>query len=276
MTQMHGATSAFEQDTACSRVSEGWAAEVSSRWSIGTRPNGGYLMALAARAMLGESARADPLTLTAHYLVPPSPGPALLRTEVVKAGRTLATVRAQLCQGGKDHLELLGAFGDLGAQRGPTRRCAPAPQIPGPDQCVPLAVLTGSGGGPLLAFMQRFDIRIPPETTWGGAGGEEMVITGWIRFSDGAEPSVLSLLCFVDSFPPALMGSIHTGWVPTLELTVHVRGRPVPGWVLGRFSTRLLVDGLFEEDGELWDADGRLVAMSRQLALILQPRVTMR
>jgi len=38
-----------------------------------------------------------------------------------------------------------------------------------------------------------------------------------------------------------------------------------------RFSTRALMDGYLEEDGELWDADVRLVAMSRQLARVHRP-----
>lgn len=276
MTGAQSGTSEFDYDTASTRTPEGWTGEVAARWNIGPNPNGGYLMALAARAMLGGSGRPDPLTLTAHYLAPPSPGPATVATEVVKAGRTLATMSARLCQGAKEHLRLLGAFGDLTAQRGPTRRSAPPPDIAGPEDCVPIVELTRAAGRPVLAVMERFDLRIPPGSAWGGAAGDEAVITGWIRFADGAGPTTLSLLCFADSFPPALVGTVEVGWVPTIELTVHVRARPAPGWILGRFSTRLLVDGLFEEDGELWDSEGRLVAMSRQLALILQRRVTMR
>jgi len=56
--------------------------------------------------------------------------------------------------------------------------------------------------------------------------------------------------------------------VPTVELTVHVRGIPAPGPLQCRFSTRFVQGDSFEEDGEVWDSAGRLVALSRQLALL--------
>lgn len=54
----------------------------------------------------------------------------------------------------------------------------------------------------------------------------------------------------------------------TTELTVHLRDRPAPGWLACRASTRFLIDGYHEEDFELWDRTGRLVAQARQLALV--------
>jgi acyl-CoA thioesterase len=58
--------------------------------------------------------------------------------------------------------------------------------------------------------------------------------------------------------------------VPTVELTVHVRARPVPGWLRCRFETRFVAGSYLEEDGELWDESDRLVAQSRQLAMLLE------
>jgi acyl-CoA thioesterase len=55
----------------------------------------------------------------------------------------------------------------------------------------------------------------------------------------------------------------------TVELTVHFRARPAPGWLAYRTSTRNVSAGYFEEDAELWDSAGHLVAQSRQLALAL-------
>ena len=99
-------------------------------------------------------------------------------------------------------------------------------------------------------------------------------IRGWFTFSD-APPAdqridVFGLLQAVDAFAPVCFNlpGIPVGWAPTLELTVHVRGVPGPGPLRCRFSNRFVQDGLFEEDGEVWDSSGRLVAQSRQLALI--------
>jgi hypothetical protein len=39
--------------------------------------------------------------------------------------------------------------------------------------------------------------------------------------------------------------------------------------VLARFRTATMAEGHFEERGELWSADGRLLAESVQLALLL-------
>ncbi|MGF2075329.1 hypothetical protein, partial [Enterococcus casseliflavus] len=60
---------------------------------------------------------------------------------------------------------------------------------------------------------------------------------------------------------------IGPSWVPTVELTVHVRATPAPGPLRCRFSSHFVTGGLLSEDGEIWDSTGALVAQSRQLAL---------
>ena len=78
------------------------------------------------------------------------------------------------------------------------------------------------------------------------------------------------LLQAADAFAPVCFNRIEVplAWAPTLELTVHVRGVPAPGPLRCRFRNSFMQNGLFEEDGEIWDSQGALVAQSRQLALI--------
>jgi acyl-CoA thioesterase len=78
-------------------------------------------------------------------------------------------------------------------------------------------------------------------------------------------------MLFADAFPPAILDLYPASWVPTLQYSVYVRARPQGGWLRGSFRTRSMARGLLEEDGELFDSTGRLVALSRQLALLLPP-----
>ena len=73
--------------------------------------------------------------------------------------------------------------------------------------------------------MRRCEMRIDPAT----AGWFEGTPTGlghmraWFRMRDGRAPSTIMLLQVVDALPPVAHDLGVSGWVPTLELTVHVR-----------------------------------------------------
>lgn len=262
-----GEPSQFDADTAIRREAGVWAATVTDRWNIGSAPNGGYLLALVTRALLADTDQPLSLSVTAHYLSPPQPGPATIRTEVLKAGRRLSVATGGLWQGEREQLRVLGTFGDPDRFEGPSRVGATPPRLPPPESCSPAWLISIPTQNEIR---HRFDFRLPPDFEWGRPEpGQPLAVAGWIRFADGRQPDPLALVALADAFPPAAMGMGELRWAPTLELTVHVRNRPAPGWVAGRFSSRFLRRGLLEEDGELWDSTGQLVAHSRQLALLV-------
>jgi acyl-CoA thioesterase len=260
----------FDEETRLDPAGDGvWRGHVSPAWNIGANPNGGYLMAIAVSALQRAVPRhPDPLSATVHYLKPGlGDRPCEVRVAVLRSGRQLSTLRATLVQDGEARLEVLAAMGDLGAGAEP-RLSVPAPATPPPDAC---EQRSGGEQGVVLSLLGRVEVRLRPDEAKAGAAGRAEV-GGWIRFVDGREPDPLAALLFADAFPPAVFGLMGAvGWVPTVELTVQVRRRPGPGWMLGRFVTTDLADGRLIEDGLLWDAQGRLVAQSRQLALVREP-----
>ena len=269
-------TDAFAAATAVERVGEDrYAATVVTGWRVigGTAPNGGYLMALAARAMADRAGRPDPLTVTAHFLAPPELGPVEVVTELVRTGGRSSTVQARLVQDGRDRVRLIGAFGDLAAPEGPTDvRLTPPPW---PDvERLPDAPLEGPGVTAPEIF-HRLRHRMPlAHLGWAvGRPADTGVVGGWCRWPDADRIDTLGLLFVADAYPPAVfdLAGAPVSWAPTIELTVQVRARPAPGWLATRFTTRALTAGTFEEDGDLWDAEGRLVALSRQTALLGRP-----
>jgi Thioesterase-like superfamily len=80
------------------------------------------------------------------------------------------------------------------------------------------------------------------------------------------------LLQVVDALPPASFELGIQAWAPTVELTVYVRCLPARGWLACVVRGQLWQGGWFDEEAEVWDADGRLVAQSRQLAGARRPR----
>ncbi|MCB9593086.1 MAG: thioesterase family protein [Sandaracinaceae bacterium] len=240
-------------------------AEVSDAWGIGGIPNGGYLSYFGATALRQVLPHPDPLTVTTRYARPSKPGPATIECEVIKIGRTQSAGVAKLLQDGKECFRVTATYGDLDAMRGPTVIAAEVPPMPPVDTVPPRF-----GAPPGSSFGARVDLRFAPGSVPfldGGVG--PMELGGYIRLIDDHPVDPFALLLFADAWPPpSLNGVEQRVWVPTIELTVHVRRRPAPGWIRGWFRTRFLIQGRLDEDGELWDADDQLVALSRQYALL--------
>lgn len=281
MAQARIGDSEFDRDTAITpRPGEPGVYDTafSAGWTIIRAVNGGYLLAIAARALAAQLPHPDPFTLTAHYLTPSEPGPAVVRTEVIRTGRTLSAGTARLLQTGPDgeeveRLRVTGFHGDLTALPDDVRTTAEPVGIPPYEKClggdarsVAYPVIDGS-----TEILDRLDLRLDPATT-GWVLGEPSgrgEMRGWLGLADGRDHDPLSLLLAVDALPPTAFEMGLRGWVPTIELTVHLRARPAPGPLRVGLTTRNLAGGLLEEDAEVWDSADRLVAQSRQLARVL-------
>ena len=269
----------FARDTAVQRVAAGrYHGRIDPGWAVlqGGVPNGGYVMALAARAMRAELAHPDPVTLTAHFLTAPEPGEVEVRVEVIRRGGRHSSVAARLLQSGRERTRLLGTFTDLTTAEGPTRMEAKPPELPPITACVDATRLalerSEQSGFPPSPIMQRFEHRVPEALTgWTeGAPVGRSEMGGYVRWADGAPMDTLGVLAVADCYPPAVFNASRSllGWVPTIELTVQLRKRPAPGHLATWLSTRAVTRGYLEEDAEIWDAEGELVALSRQLALV--------
>jgi Thioesterase-like superfamily len=267
-------------------------------WSIGAKPNGGYLLTVLARAAVAGAAtdtatgtdtdtatdtvtsgpadrrddheRAElphPAAVSAHFLAAPDPGPAEVAVEVLRHGRSASQVRATLFAGGRRCVEALVTCGRLRPATAPYWSSVPVPDFPAEADCVPAPAADPRFPVPMF---QEVELRADPVTAGFATGHPAMAgeIRAYVRAST-APPDPYAVLIALDALPPAtfdlgLVGS----WVPTMELTAYVRALPAPGPLRVRQRARLVADGRVDEDCDVWDAGGALVGSATQLAAV--------
>ncbi|MER5218967.1 thioesterase family protein [Streptomyces flaveus] len=267
--------SEFDRDTAVTRRAPGvYDIDLSAGWTIINAVNGGYLLAVLGRALADTLPHDDPFTISAHYLTASEPGPAVVRTDVVRTGRTLSTGQASLFQYDEEGREIerirvLASYGDLDQLPDDVRTSAKPPAIPPLDQCFGPADAPAPVPGS-SAITDRLMLKLDPSTLgWAlGSPSGKGEMRAWFGLADGRDADPFSLLLAVDALPPTAFELGLSGWVPTVELTVHIRCRPAPGPLRISITTRNLAGGFLEEDAEVWDSADRLVAQSRQLARV--------
>lgn len=257
----------FDAATSIAPSGEGrWAAAIRPGWDIGGRANGGYLLALAGRAGLLATGRPHPLAVSAHFLHAPEPGPVEAVIRVLRDGRSTGTAAVDLIQSGRHFLSALVSAGTLVPAEAPHHLVGRPPSLPPVAACI--RAEGDLPGGSRVGLLDHVDMRLDPATVgWAvGRPGGRAEVRGWVRFTDGREPDPLGLLLIADALPPVTFDLGLGGWVPTLELTVYVRGVPSPGWLRASMRAQMLDGGWIDEEAEVWDSAGRLVAQACQLA----------
>ncbi len=258
----------FSQVSDVRPVGEGrFEAEIDPEWTIGAKPNGGYLLAMLGRAATWTRAHDHVIAASAHYLRPPDPGPVVIQTEVLRAGRSASQLRARMEIDEQPCVEALITASHLDSDRRPHwERGQPERSPKAFEDCPRLVPILPDGRR--VALMEQIEVRLEPSTA-GFTTGEPTgrgELRGWLALPGGEAFDPTSLLFALDAFPPATFDVEFSGWVPTLELTGYVRALPARGPLQVLQRAQLIDGGRVDEACFIWDSTGRLVAQGTQLA----------
>jgi hypothetical protein len=244
-----------------------FTAVVDPGWTIGGKPNGGYLLAMLGRVAVATAAHEHVIAASAHYLHAPEPGKVEIAAELLRAGRSASQVRTRLIQDGAACVEAVVTTSRL-EPGGEPYWTGGVPEMPQGEFGQGERLIPQSPDGLRVAIMEQVDLRLDPISLGFTRGmptrrGE---LRGWLALPEAEVFDPISLLFAVDAFPPATFDIEYAGWVPTFELTVYVRALPAPGPV--RVLQRAgLIDGRrVDEVCWVWDSTGRPVAQGTQLA----------
>ena len=292
---------AFDEATAVSLRSEGlYDAAADPRFALvapgGAAPpavNGGALMATVLRAVLDCSPHPHPVATSANFLRVPQLAAAEVHVSWLKKGKTASIARAALMQDGQAVLDTTITTGTLlawpaaagldavNSEANPASAqlldwTGERPRIADIADCLDLGSWPGTVAADGTAgFAAHVEVLLDPACTgWRQhepSGVPEM--HGYVRLREERDPDALMLALAVDALPPVVFGLGATGWAPTVELTWHMRGVPAPGPLQVAARSRHVSGGWFDEEAEVWDSAGRLVAQSRQLARVGRGRL---
>ena len=242
-------------------------AQVSAEWTIGGKPNGGYLLSLLGRAAVTVGAHPHVMAASAHFLHSPEPGPVRVEVEVLRSGQSASQAAARIVQDGTRCVEALFTTTAIDASAAPYwDHGLPAPGKVPFDDCERLVPKLPSGTR--VALLEQVEVRLEPSSMGFVAGqpsgrGE---LRGWLLLPEGEPFDPVSLLFSVDAFPAATFDIEFAGWVPTFEAHRLCAGTAGAGPLRILQRARLIDGQKVDEACFAWDVRGRLVAQGTQLA----------
>ena len=242
--------------------------ELDARWTITGHLNGGYLAAVCAEVASAELEGAPPLSVSTHFLAPArGAGPADVEVDVIRRGR-LSTARVRLSRE-KLLLESLVTVGTPGLVE-PTLEHTEAPEIPSWGECIDAGASTVGMAG--MEVLQHVELRLHPEDATALTGGPALphaYVRGRLAYRDGIPADVFIAVAAWDLLPPSPWFAHIWGQLPTVAAQVVLYPGALVGPLVIEARCDTLRDGIADETARVWDSTGRLVASSRQTAVLV-------
>lgn len=263
------------------KAAPGWyTADLPEGWTLRT-PSGGVLMTVALRAMQAEIN--DPelrlVSANTHFLSPVPAGPLEIRVEVLRHGGAAAQVRAALSSTTMPGpgLEVSATFGR--DREGIDLIDATFPDVLPAEEAPPMRNVTPFDRITTPPFFFNFDCRLALGHPWWKKGWQPGAarLARWYRYklpqalADGRiDP--LAIPPIADTMPPALiqkLGPEHEPFfAPSLDLTIHFLDDTRSPWLLTDVRARHARAGYAHADVDIWDGDGRLIAVGTQMMML--------
>jgi acyl-CoA thioesterase-2 len=256
------------RDTAVEGAAGSYRAVLSRDWEI-WGPMGGYVAAVALRAMAGEVADGfEPASFTCQFLSVAKFEAVDIAVTVRRGSRRAMAVDAHVTQDGRAILDAQAWFtlpGDV-----VTHDHSPPHRYGHPDDH--RSVAEYSMDAPPFPFWLNFDGKpLDWVEDWADYPGGDPEWAEWLKFEPTArwddrvlEAARLVLLADLPSYPAAVRaypGGERTFVAPSLDLSVQLhRLDGLSDWLLIHGTAPIADRGLIAFRSEVWSADGRQVA----------------
>ena len=249
-----------------------------TNYFVGSTPHGGYLMAVMHKALANVLPHSTAITSSVQYLDRIDAKPFQLEVEVFKTGRGSSSGIVKLKQDDKICTTFTGTCSDFEFMKGYDDLLKPLPNIfLDKDRCEYVKMNYDKiSKGFTPAFIQQLECSIHPDHAWWNRKADEDNTDNKARCSaflemEGGRPDQFCLSFYSDILPPVVCNKYGPlGWIPTITLTTHIRQLPSTNELYADFKATDINKGYFEQDCNIWDLNGNLVASSRQLTRILK------
>lgn len=243
---------------------------VPGKWAQGRTLYGGISAALAYQAMR-EVVTSDKVlrSLSTSFVGPIEPDTEFsISTEILREGKNVTQVTARLIQNDKLALLSQASFG-IGRQSKvhvPNKTQHQMDYPKKPNFLPPIPKVTPK-------FLSHFDLA-KTEGGWPFTGKKESDLHGWMRFSKApTEFTDAHLVALIDVWPPTVLQMLSwpamastLSW--NLDFIYPQQNVSGTDWFAYQAKTRQASDGYAHTEANIWDKNGSLVAISRQVVTV--------
>jgi len=247
-----------------------------TNYFVGNTPHGGYLMALMHKALTSILPHSTAISSSVQYLDRIDAKTFELEVETFKTSRGSSSGIVKLKQDNKICTTFTGTCSDFEFMKGYDGLQKTLPNIFNESDKKDYIKMNYDkiSKGFTPAFIQQLECLIHPDHAWWNRDSNdknnEARCSAFLEMQGGI-PDQFCLSFYSDILPPVVSNKYGAlGWIPTITLTTHIRQLPSTSELYADFKATDINKGYFEQDCNIWDLNGNLVASSRQLTRILK------